>query len=110
MSPWEIRCHVRYLADLSEQHPRLPALVDLLDRFADEWASLWARFGEDPAGMRDYQQLLVRTGEALDAFGGEDIVLTNGVTFYSALRRLVFEVALSAPAQERPPARMQTAL
>ena len=109
MSPWEIRCHIRYLADLSEEHSRLPDLVDLLDRFADDWAALWARYGEDGSGLADYQQLLVRTGGALDAFRGEDIVLTNGISFYSALRRMVFEVALSATAPARAPARPQMA-
>jgi hypothetical protein len=95
MSPWEIHCHIRYLADLSEEHPRLPALIELLERFADDWASLWARFGEDLAGAAEYQQLLARTGGSLDALGGDGILLTNGVSFYSALRRLVFEFALS---------------
>jgi hypothetical protein len=109
MSPWEIRCHIRYLGDLSQAHPRLPALIELLERFADDWAALWARFGDDGTGLSDYQQLLVSTGGALDAFGGEDIVLSNGVSFYSALRRLVFEVALSPPAQDRPAARPQMA-
>ena len=95
MSPWEIHCHIRYLAELSEEHPRLPGLIELLERFADDWASLWARFGEDLAGAAEYRQLLARTGGSLDALGGDGILLTNGVSFYSALRRLVFEFALS---------------
>ena len=54
MSPWEIRAHIAYLADHAEPHPQLDAVLQRLDRFAEDWGAVWAQFETDEAGWSDY--------------------------------------------------------
>lgn len=98
MSPWEIRCHVRLLADMALPHPLLTPLLELLDRFVAQWAALWAAYGSDDDGLANYRALLAQTARELQALRAETIMLSNDLPFYHVLERLVFEVALASPA------------
>ena len=101
MSPWELRCHLRFLEEEAKPHPRLDQLLHLLDRFAHEWAGLWAAYSDSPEGVTAFQQLLAKTGRDLAQFEGQDILLKNELPLYHVLGRLVFEVAI-APVQKAP--------
>jgi len=93
MSPWEIRCHVAYLADHAEKGPPLDRLLSRLDRFADSWAALWSHFGTADLGLPAYWQLLSSTRDSVrnDA---EAVKLDNELSFYTALEQSVFVMAL----------------
>lgn len=99
MSPWEIRCHLAFLAEEVTPHARLEDVMRRLDRFAYEWGALWAAYEDSPAGVPSYQQLLAETGRDLGKLGGADVLLKNGLPLYHVLGRLVFEMAI-APVQE----------
>lgn len=101
MSPWELRCHLRFLEEEAKPHPRLSELMTLLDKFAYEWGALWAAFADSPEGVPAFQQLLAKSGQNLAQFDGNDILLKNELPLYHALGRLVFEVAV-AQVQEAP--------
>lgn len=101
MSPWELRCHLRFLEEEAKPHPRLGELMTLLDKFAYEWGGLWAAVADSPEGVPAFQQLLAKTGRDLAQFDGNDILLRNELPLYHVLGRLVFEVAV-APVQEAP--------
>ena len=103
MSPWEMRCHVRFLADEAQPHPRLADVMARLDRLIFEWGAVWAHYGPADEGVPVYRKLLADVGTDLAAIGGDGLLLKNTVPFYHALGRLVFEMAL-APVQPVAPA------
>jgi hypothetical protein len=96
MSPWELRCHLRFLEEEAKPHPRLRDLLHRLDKFAYEWGGLWAAHADSPQGVTFFQQLLAQTSRDLAQFGGQDILLKNELPFYHVLGRLVFEVAIAS--------------
>jgi Aspartyl/Asparaginyl beta-hydroxylase len=89
MSPWEIRGHVAYLAGHAEAHPRLGAVLERLDRFADDWAAVWARYETDRAGWPAYLELLNGLKRELATLGGSEIRLTNKWPLYVVLDQMV---------------------
>lgn len=97
MSPWEIRCHVRLLADEAVPHPLLEPVLRRLDRFIYEWGALWAEYGERTEGVPHYRRLLAATGRDLGTLGGGEVLLKNELPLYHVLGRLVFEAAVAAP-------------
>jgi mannose-6-phosphate isomerase-like protein (cupin superfamily) len=99
MSPWEVRCHLAFLAEQVAPHPQVETVMRRLDRFADAWAALWARFGPSDAGLTDYRQLAARTRVDLDALGAKDIHLRNELDLSLVLDQLIFTMAV---AQQSP--------
>ena len=106
MSPWEIRCHLAFLAEQAETHPELAAVTRRLDRFADAWASLWARFGPSDEGLAEYRQLAARTRTEVDALGAKDIRLRNELELSFVLDQLVFAMAVAERPAATIPARL----
>ena len=98
MSPWEMRCHIAYLADHAEQGPALDRLLKRLDRFADGWAALWSRFGAADQGLAAYWAQLLSAREELKS-DGEAVKLDNDLSFYIALDQSVFVMALHPSVQ-----------
>jgi len=109
MSPWELRCHLAFLAEEVRPHRRLDAVMRRLDKFAYEWGALWAAYSDSPEGVPAFQRLLEETGRDLAKLEGKTILLKNDLSLYHVLGRLVFEVAI-APVTQAPapqPARPQ---
>jgi len=94
MSPWEIRCHVDFIFSNAVEHARLSDLRGLLDRFADDWTSVWAQFAANPPGATPYRRLIARYRADIAALG-TDFVLTNSLPLREALDQIVFGPALS---------------
>lgn len=94
MSPWEMRCHVELLMDETIPHPLADTVFHRIERFMQEWGALWAEYGPADPGVPHYQQLLIATGRDLDALGGAEIQMENGLPLYHVLDRLVFESAI----------------
>jgi hypothetical protein len=95
MSPWEVRCHLAFLAEQAEPHPRLEPVMRRLDRFADAWAALWARFGASGDGLADYRQLADKTRGEVDGLGAKDIHLRNELDLSFVLDQLIFAMAVA---------------
>ena len=93
MTPWEIRCHVAFIAEQAEQGPALQRLLHQLERFSDNWAALWTHFGSADEGLREYWALLSRTERAIKS-DAEKVPLKNELTFWTVLEQLVFATAL----------------
>ena len=98
MSPWEMRWHIAYLADHSVKGPKLDRLLQRLDRFADGWAALWARFGSADQGLQAYWAHLCAARADLKA-DGEAVMLHNDLSFYVALDQSVLVMALHPAVQ-----------
>jgi hypothetical protein len=97
MSPWELRCHIAFIAERARPHPRLDEVMRRLEKLVHQWGALWAAYADPSEGVRAFQQLLAEAGTDLSQLGGNDITLTNDLTFYHVLGRLVFEVAIARP-------------
>lgn len=98
MSPWEIRAHIAYLADHTEPQPQLRAVLDRLDRFAEDWGAVWAQFETDEAGWSDYLTLVTALKRDLGALGGVEIRLKNEWRFYVVLDQMVLMNLFADPA------------
>lgn len=100
MSPWEIRCHVAYIAEHAKRGPALDELLAKLDRFADAWAALWSHYEAADQGVGAYWQLLKHSrGEIRPC--AEAVELDNELTFYDALEQSVFVMALFPGIQQQ---------
>jgi aspartyl/asparaginyl beta-hydroxylase len=107
MSPWEIRCHLAFLAEQAAPDPLLDTVLKRLDKFADAWAAAWARFGTDDEGLPTYRQLIAGARRDLNALGGARLLLRNELELYLALDQLVFQMAVAPPAEPLRPAAPQ---
>ena len=108
MSPWEIRTHLAFLAGHAKPHPRLDAVLHRLNRFADQWAVVWTRYGEDDGAWATYFAVLETLKRDLGQLGGGDILLDNGLKLFLALDHILLlnvlrprDQTAAAPAIER---------
>ncbi|HEX8527548.1 aspartyl/asparaginyl beta-hydroxylase domain-containing protein [Allosphingosinicella sp.] len=110
MSPWEVRCHIAYIAEHVRPGARVEAVFRRLDRFASGWSGLWAQFGESEEGIPSYQRLIASLQKDLLALGGGSLLLRNEIPISLALTELIFRVALPAAAPvQTPPRRLAPA-
>lgn len=100
MSPWEINAHLGLLFGDAIEHPGLPALRLLAQRFLREWRGLWAHFGDSAAGREHYQRALQTFVEVAQA-PSEGLILRNDVPWYSAMMTLIAASAVRGNDQVR---------
>ena len=96
MSPWEMRCHLAFILDNAQPDPALPTVRARIDRFIDDWAAAWARFGPEHEGLPIYADLLRRINADLEALGGKSIRLSNNIKLYAVLGALILKKALGS--------------
>jgi hypothetical protein len=104
MSPWEIRCHIAFIAEHAVSDPLLRPVMKRLDRFADSWAALWARFGDADEGVDSYRQLLASIQRELGGLAGDHLALDNELKLYFVLDQLVFLNAVTSTTVPAPAA------
>jgi len=90
ISPWEIRCHLAFIRELVVPHGQVEPVFKRLDRFAQGWASVWARFGDSGEGVQEYQDLIAEVKRDLQLLGAADLVLSNEVPVNVALQEMIF--------------------
>ena len=110
MSPWELKCHLAFIAEEASPHPLLATIQRRLDKFAYEWGALWAAYADTPQGLPSFRQLMGELGRDLARLDGKEVQLKNGLPLYHVLGRLVVEVAIGpvqgASPQTAVPARL----
>jgi hypothetical protein len=104
MSPWEMRCHLAFLADHARPDPLLAQVLDTVERFIDEWTAVWVQFGVEDAGRPVYGSLLLRLRQDLAALDGGKLRLKNDWPVYGMLESLLLQVALSRSQVQPAPA------
>lgn len=97
MSPWEMRCHLAFLAAQATPDPLLPDVLLTVERFIDAWAATWARFGTDQQGYPAYAQLIQQLRGHLQAMRGGHLTLRNELSLYGVLDQMVLVTALAPP-------------
>lgn len=98
MSPWEIRCHVAFIAEEAVPDPLLDAALRRVHAFVDAWAAVWAQFGPDEEGLPAYRRLVEAARRDLVQMGGARLLLRNELQLLMVLDQLVFQMALAPPA------------
>lgn len=104
MSPWELRCHIAFIAGQAAPDSRLAGVLERIDRFVDGWAALWARFGDADEGVPAFRALMLDFQKELAGLGGDRLELRNELKLYFVLDQLVFQNAVTAPAVPVPAA------
>lgn len=108
MTPWELMAHVRTLAEHTPEQPARDRVFAALDRMMDEWKALWAEHGTATSGLPAYMDCIARTHGELEQAGSNAVMLKSRVDILYAVKRLLFENAISpakfAEAEDRPAA------
>lgn len=105
MSPWEMKTHVAYIGEWTDEQPGRDEMLAVLDRFVMAWSGTWARFGPTEKGLPIYVQHLGEVEKALAAFEGPPVTMQNGLLLVDTIGHFILGNAIS-PAMMR---RMQTA-
>jgi hypothetical protein len=95
MSPWEVQCHITYLAERTIADPMVGPVMKRLDKFRTAWAAAWARFGTSDDGLETYRQLIATTRDDLYAMDADHLVLSNGRALFFFLDALLFANAVA---------------
>lgn len=95
MSPWEMRCHLAFFRERADFDTDVLRALEEVERFIDDWAAAWARFGTDDDGLPVYPRLLQEARARVFAFAGETLKLPNGPTLRRVLEEQLFGIALA---------------
>jgi hypothetical protein len=101
MTPWELRRHLEFLLDETQEHPRLGALRRRTDRLLQAWQGLWAQHGDAAPARPTYRALF-------DAYIAEvrpwaaEIALRNETRWIDAVGMMLGRSAVRTPAGARP--------
>ena len=96
MSPWEMRCHLAFIMEHARPDPALPEVRARIDRFIDDWAAAWARFGTDRDGLPVYSSLLQGMNADLETLRGASIRLSNEIRLFAVLKALILKKAIGS--------------
>lgn len=88
MTYWELREHVSFLLNETEEHPLLPVIRHWANDFVLRWRAVWFRYGDSPAGTQSYRATLNEFLVRMHQLGG-GVSLRNGVQFASAVSALL---------------------
>ncbi len=105
MIPWEMRCHLDYLAGHLPVGAPARDAIGRMERFISTWHATWAQFGEREEGQATYRRLIETARADLGALGAGDLILNNKVPFAYALDALIFANALTRTRAEPVPAK-----
>lgn len=99
MSSWELQAHLGFLRSETTDHPALRAVTAILDEFAEDWATAWARYGTGDDGLPTYVGLLEGLKKNLAKAQGSGILLKNRLPLYLTLDQMVLVNLLSHDAE-----------
>jgi len=97
MSPWEMKAHVAYIADWTDQQPGLSEAMVVLDRFIMVWSGTWARYGISEPGLPHYLAHLTEVRAALAELDGPEVRMRNGRPLLGSVDQFILTNAI-APA------------
>ena len=77
MSPWEMKAHLAYITEWTEEQPGLEPILTILDRFLMVWTGTWARYGVSDQGLPVYTQHIQDVREQLASLDGPEVRMRN---------------------------------
>lgn len=101
MSPWEMKTHVAYLKDWTDEQPGRDDLLRVVERFVMIWEGLWARYGVSEEGLPIYLTHLNEAKRALATFAGHQVTTRNGLPLALVISGLVLDNAVAPGIRQR---------
>ena len=97
MSPWEMKTHIAYIADWTEEQPGLAEIMTILDRFVMAWSATWARYAVSDPGLPFYLRHLDDVRTRLSSLDGPEVRMKNGRPLLASIDQFILTNAI-APA------------
>ena len=101
MSPWEMKAHIAYLADWTDDLPGVDQVMRILDRFVMAWTGSWARYGISEQGLDVYFQQLCDVRAEFAGTDIPDVRMRNGRPLLDSVERFIFANAIAPVIVER---------
>ena len=95
MSQWELKSHVGYIKDWTDDQPGREEMFSIVDRFMMDWEASWARYGDSRDGVPVYLNHLNSLKSAFENYEGPFVRLRNNVRFDVAIGGLIFMNAIA---------------
>jgi hypothetical protein len=95
MSPWEMKNHVAYISDWTDEQPGREEILAAVDRFVMAWSGAWARYEVSDAGLPVYAKHLDEVRTALANLAGPDVRMRNGRPLLSSIDQFILANAIA---------------
>ena len=95
MSPWEIRTHLSYIAEWTDDGPELQEVMRILDRFVMAWGGTWAHYGASEAGLPIYLQQLNDVRAAVLSVASPEFRMRNGRPLLTSVEQFILSNAIA---------------
>lgn len=92
MSPWEMKDHFQLLSASVERSPAFPRVEEVVGRFITNWHATWFRYGGEAEQQPHFRELLVGFLQEVKP-AAKDVMLTNELTWYSAMMTIIARYA-----------------
>ena len=107
MSPWEMKTHIAYIADWTDDGPELQKVLSILDRFVMAWGGTWARHAVSEPGVPFYVQHLTVVRNALANAGVSEVRMRNGRPLLTSVEQFILANAIAPAVMQRIPGAAQ---
>lgn len=104
MSPWEMKTHIAYIADWTDDGPELQRVLGILDRFVMAWGGTWARHAVSEPGLPLYIQHLAEVRNELGNAGVSEMRMRNGRPLLTSVDQFILANAIAPAVLQRLPA------
>jgi len=101
MSPWEMRSHLAYVADWTDDQPGRTEILAIAERFAMAWTGSWARYGLSEEGLPVYVGHLSEVSRSLNAYRGPDVMMRNEFSLIDAISHFILSNAIAPQVLQR---------
>lgn len=101
MTPWELHAHFGMLFSDVVPHAQVAPLQQLAHVLVRSWKGLWAQYGDSEQGRPRFRALMERFRREAEA-PGQELVLRNGLGWYSAFMTRIALAAVGDEAPQRP--------
>jgi hypothetical protein len=95
MSPWEMKAHVAYVAQWTDEQPGRDAVLKAVDRFVMAWEATWARYGISEEALPLYGKHLNDVQRAFAGLRGPRVVMRNEIALIDAIVGFILVNALA---------------
>ena len=101
MSPWEMKTHLAYITDWTDEQPGRDETLAILDRFVMAWGGAWARYGPSEQSIPIYMQLLAQVRHDLATYTGPSPTMRNTVPLIDTIQKFILAFAIYPEVVER---------
>lgn len=108
MSPWEMKAHVAYVSEWTDEQPGRDTVLRIVDRFVMAWEGTWARYGISEEALPLYGRHLNEIQRAFAGLQGQPVMMRNEVALVDAIVGFILANSLAPAVMQRLQARPRT--